>query len=122
MDSRRQNKVNKLLLKELSEYFQKNSHYSQGGLLTITEVKVTSDLSIARVYISFMSVKNTEAATDYVIDHANSIRGELGNALRNQLRKIPEFQFFLDESAEYAQNINKIMENLNIPPEENTKE
>ena len=122
MDSRRQNKVNKLLIKELSSFFQKNSHFSQGGLLTVTDVKITSDLSIARVHLSFIGVKDIQKAVDYISERVSTIRGDIGNTLRNDLRKIPEFHFFPDESAEYSQNINRILDNLNIPPAENEPE
>lgn len=121
MDSRRQNKVNRLLLKEISAFFQKNSHYANGGLITVTEVKITSDLSIARVYLSLIGVKNPSELVDNIVDKTSVIRGEIGTLVRNQLRKIPEFHFYLDETAQYAQNIGKIIDNLDIPPEDNEK-
>ncbi|QNL21892.1 30S ribosome-binding factor RbfA [Hyphobacterium sp. CCMP332] len=119
MDSRRQNKVNRLLQKEISEFFQRNAHYGNGALITVTEVKITSDLSIARVYLSLIGTKNPQQVIDKVVEKTSSIRGEIGTLIRNQLRKIPEFHFFLDETAQYAQNISKIIDNLDIPPEDN---
>lgn len=118
MNSRRQQKVNRLLLKEISDFFQRNAHFANGGLITVTDVSITSDLSVARVYLSIIGTKNPSEAIDKIIAHTSMIRGEIGTLLRNQLRKIPEFHFFHDESAEYAQNIGKIIDNLDIPPEE----
>ncbi len=121
MDSRRQNKVNRLLLKEISAFFQRNAHFGNGGLITVTEVKITSDLSIARIYISLLGTKNSQEIINNIVDKTSAIRGEVGTLIRNQLRKIPEFHFFLDESAEYAQNISKIIDNLDIPKEDDEK-
>jgi ribosome-binding factor A len=122
MDSRRQNKVNRLLLKEVSSYFQKNSQYAKGGLITVTEVKITSNLGIARIYLSFIAVKDTDAAMKNVIEHTSVIRGEIGNLIRNQLRKNPELHFFHDDTAVYAQNIGKIIDDLEIPPDSEKSE
>lgn len=116
MDSRRQNKVNRLLLKEISSYFQRNPQHARGGLITVTDVKITSDLSIARVYLSFIGVKEAQTVLDQIIDHTSAIRGEVGTLIRNQLRKIPEFHFFHDDTADYAQKMDKIIDNLHIPP------
>lgn len=118
MDSRRQNKVNKLLLKELSGFFQKNSHFAMGGLITVTDVTITADLGIARIHLSLLGGGNPEKIMEGIEDKTSFIRGEIGNALRNSLRKIPELHFYLDDSAEYAQNMNKVLGDLNIPPEE----
>jgi ribosome-binding factor A len=118
MDSRRQNKFNRLLLKEISAYFQKNPHYAKGGLITVTDVKVTSDLSIARVYLSFIATKDPQKALDAITDHTSSIRGDVGTLIRNQLRKIPELHFFHDDTADYAQKMDKIIDDLHIPPSE----
>lgn len=111
-------------MKELSDIFQKNSQYAQKGLLTVTDVKVSPDLSLARIYLSFIGVKDSLKAVENIENSHGAIRGELGNNLRNSLRKIPELQFYLDDTAEYAQKINKIMDGLHIPPskEDDNKE
>lgn len=118
MDSRRQQKVNRLLQKEISDFFQRNHHYANGGLITVTDVSITSDLSIARIYLSIIGTKNPSEVVEKVKENVGRIRGEIGNLLRNQLRKIPELHFYHDMSAEYAQNIGRIIDNLDIPPEE----
>ena len=111
-----------MLMKELSDIFQKNAEYAQKGLLTVTDVKISPDLSLARVHLSFIGVKDPLKAVENIENSHGAIRGEMGNKLRNSLRKIPELQFFLDDTAEYAQKINKIMDGLDIPPSKDDEE
>ncbi len=110
--------MNRLLLKEVSAFFQKNSQFAKGGLITVTDVKISPDLGIARIYLSFIGIKDSQKALDQIVEQTSMIRGEIGNLIRNQLRKIPELYFYLDDSAEYAQNIGKIIDNLDIPNKE----
>jgi ribosome-binding factor A len=118
MDSRRRQKVGKMLLKEVSDFFQKNAHFAKNGLITITDVEVTADLSIAKIHISFLNVPNKGEAIENIREQVGQIRGDVGNKIRHAVRKIPEFQFYLDDSGEYADNIQSLLTKLEIPPEE----
>lgn len=110
MDSKRLDKVNKLILKELSEIFQKELKPAVSSLMiTVTHVKVTSDLSYANVYLSIFGVDDKQKVVDEVSQNARAIRGMLGNRIRHQLRVVPELRFFEDDSLDYIENIDKLL-------------
>jgi ribosome-binding factor A len=115
----RQQKYSKLILKELSEIFLKGKDNLLGNaFITIAEVKMSPDLSVARVYISMMLAKDKEAILAKINLKKSEIRKALGNKIRNQARIIPQLVFFIDEVQEGAQKIEDIIKNLNIPKEE----
>ncbi len=108
--STRQQKVGRLIQRELAVYFQREMQsICLGSMVTVTNVRVTPDLSIARVYLSiFPSNKAHEVLTS--IQAANkSIRFYLGTQVRNQLRIIPELEFFIDDSLDYVEKIDKLL-------------
>lgn len=110
MDSKRLDKVNKIILKELSEIFQKELKPAVSSLMiTVTHVKVTSDLSYANVYLSIFGVDDKQKVVDEVSQNARAIRGMLGNRIRHQLRVVPELRFFEDDSLDYIENIDKLL-------------
>ena len=118
MESKRQQKINKLIQKELSEVFHKEcSNLVQGKLITVTIVRVSSDLGLVRIYLSIMPDKAGPALIEHLTEEVSSIRHAMGNRLRNQLRKIPEFRFYLDDTAQYASKMNQVFNELNIPKE-----
>lgn len=109
MDSIRQNKVNKLLLKELSELFRSEARTLFGGaFITVTTVRVSPDLGVAKVYVSIMG-NNSKKGLGLVEEKRGEIRRRLGNALRRQLRVIPDLQFFIDDSLDYAMKIEELL-------------
>ncbi len=110
MESTRLNKVNKLLQKDLGEIIQHDmNHVTRGAMVTVTKVKVTSDLSIARVYLSLFATKDKEALLEEIRKHGSEIRGKLGNRVRHQLRVVPGLQFFEDDSLDYIENIDHLL-------------
>jgi len=110
MDSKRLDKVNKLIIKELGEIFQKELKPAVPSLMiTVTHVKVTSDLSYANVYLSIFGVDDKQKVVDEVSQNAKAIRGLLGNRVRHQMRVIPELRFFEDDSLDYIENIDKLL-------------
>jgi len=110
MESTRLNKVNKLLQKDLGEIIQLDmKHVTRGALVTVTKVKVTSDLSIARVYLSLFATKDKETLLEEIRKHGSEIRGKLGNRVRHQLRVVPELQFYEDDSLDYIENIDHLL-------------
>jgi ribosome-binding factor A len=110
MESTRQQKVSRLLQKELADIFQKkSSSLSPGLLLTVTLVRVSPDLSFAKVYISIFSVKNKEEIFEKIKENVKELRGELGKRVKNQLRIVPELAFYIDDSLDYADKIDKLL-------------
>ena len=117
MDSTRQQKFGRLIQKELGEIFQRDgkSFYGQ-NFVTITGVRVTPDLSVARVQISIFKASNPEEVMNMIRDNSHEIRRELGKRIRNQARIIPALEFFLDDSLDYVDKMENIFKNINIPP------
>lgn len=110
METRRQSKVARLLQKELAELFrQKQSSFDQ-AMITVTVVRISPDLSVAKAYLSIFSpAKKKEEVMEHIKDQTKSIRVELAKKLRYQLMKIPELTFFIDDSLDYLENIDKLL-------------
>lgn len=114
----RQQKYSKLILKELSDIFLKNKHGILGNaFITIADVRMSPDLSIAKVYLSMTLAKDKQAVLSNIESHKSEIRKALGDRIRNQARIIPALVFFIDEVEENAQRIENLIKNLNIPKE-----
>ena len=110
MTTTRQHKVSRLLQKELGEYLQRNGSELTGGkMVTVTVVRISPDLGIARVYLSIFPGEGAEDALKSISDRAGLFRSEMGKRLRNQLRHIPEFTFFLDDSLDYIDRIENLL-------------
>ncbi len=109
MSTVRQNKVASLVQKEIAEIFQKEMRNAFGsGLITVTHVFMSPDLSFAKTYLSIFGAKNKEETLETVRKQAREIRRHLGERVRRQLRIVPEIAFFTDESAEYAQKMDEV--------------
>lgn len=118
MENKRQRQVAKIIQKDLGAIFQKDlKDILKGAFVTITDVKVTPDLGIARAYLSFMMVTDKEELLERIRDSSKKIRAIFGNQARHQFRVIPSFQFYIDDTAEYAQKMNELFQGLDIPPE-----
>ena len=116
MESQRQKKYAKLIQKELGEIFQKEARHLIGRtMVTVTRVEVSPDLGFAKVNLSFLLADKNQAF-DLVNDHKKEIRHHLGKRIGKSVRIIPELAFFPDDSASYAQHMDKIISSLNIPP------
>lgn len=113
MDTTRQNKINRMLQKELSEVFLVQTKAMHGIMVTVSQVRVSPDLSTAKVYISIFPNDNNATILKNIQDNARSIRYELAGRLRFQLRRMPELSYFLDDSIEYAENIDAILNKIN---------
>lgn len=110
MESTRQKKVARLLQKEMAEILrQKTTELARGKMLTVTTVRVSPDLSLAKVYVSIFPSDDNKKTLDHIIDNTPRIRNELGNKVRNQLRIIPEIAFYLDDSLDYIDNIDSLL-------------
>ena len=115
MDSTRQLKYAKLIQKEIGDLFLKEGKNFYGNsFLTVTGVRVTPDLSIARVFISAFDEKGEEVLQK-LNTHKREIRHKLGERIRNQARIVPELEFFIDDSLDYAEKIDQLMKGIVIP-------
>ena len=110
MDGKRLEKVNRLIQKELGDIFQKELKPKVPMLMiTVTHVRVTSDLSYANVYLSIFGVDDKKKVVDEVGQNTRAIRGLLGNRIRHQMRVVPELRFFEDDSLDYIENIDNLL-------------
>jgi ribosome-binding factor A len=109
MDTRRQQKVSKVILQDLADIFQKESQAMfNGAFITVTIVRVSADLSSARVFLSIMG-KNAEEIMLLVNKQNKLIRKDLAARVRHQLRKVPELLFHVDDSLDYYEEINDLL-------------
>jgi|TARA_Y100000385_G_scaffold38880_1_gene36184 ribosome-binding factor A len=110
MESTRQKKVSRQLLKDLSEILQLKGRDIIGtSLVSVTVVRISPDLSVARVYISVFGTEEKEALLKRMNQQSYAIRKKLGERIRNQMRKVPELKFFLDDSVDYSQQIDDLL-------------
>ncbi|MGM0667438.1 MAG: 30S ribosome-binding factor RbfA [Bacteroidota bacterium] len=110
MESTRQKKVSRLLQKELAEILrQKTTELARGKMITVTTVRVSPDLGLAKIYLSIFPSDKSEETLEKITDNTPRIRNELGSKVRKQLRIIPEIAFYLDDSLDYIDNIDSIL-------------
>lgn len=113
MDTTRQSKINRMLQKELSEIFLIQTKPIHGMLVTVSQVSVSPDLSTAKVYLSIFPNEGKESVIKNIQGNSKTIRHELAGRLRFQLRKMPELNFFLDDTLDYAENIDALLNKIN---------
>lgn len=117
--STRQQKFGRLIQKELSDIFQRDKRgILDNTFVTISDVDMSPDLGVAKVYISMMLAKDKQKTLDKINRGKSEIRKALGERIRNQARIIPELIFFIDETEENANKIEALIKSLNIPPSE----
>jgi ribosome-binding factor A len=113
-EGKRQKQVAALLQQELSDIFQRMGlGMIEGGLVSITAVKLTPDLLEARVYLSFFQVKDALMAMKKIDEKSWEIKRELATRVKHQLRRIPLLQYFLDDSLEHASKMDDLFRKLN---------
>lgn len=118
--SMRQQKFARLIHKELSDIFQRDKRgLLDNVFITIADVRVNPDLSVAKIYVSMMLAKDKNAVLENLNYHKKEIRKALGDRIRNQARIVPELIFYIDEVEENAQRIEELIKNLHIPPAKN---
>ncbi|MBK0404239.1 30S ribosome-binding factor RbfA [Adhaeribacter sp. BT258] len=116
MESKRQQKFARLLQKELAEVFQRDvPHLFNGAYISISTVRTSPDLGVVKVYLSLLLAKEPKEVIATVRENTKAIRHALAQRIKNQVRVIPELNFFLDDSAEYAAKMDKIISDLDIP-------
>lgn len=112
MPSVRQEKVAKLIQQELAIIFQQNAKAHFGGaFITVTVVRMSPDLGAAKIYLSFFANSGTDKSDllEMIKSKASMVRGLLGNKVGKQLRIVPELYFYLDNSLDYAQEIDDLL-------------
>jgi len=121
MESKRQQKFAGVIQEDLAAILQReSSSYLPNTMVTITKVRVTPDLAIARVFLSFFSNNNNQLALQTIKQHASEIRYKLGSRIKDQVRVIPQLEFFIDDTSEYVDRMDKIFDK--ISKEERQKE
>lgn len=117
MESNRQKKIASVLQRDLVEVLQGAA--SQGGMrniiISVTKVKVTVDLSIAKVYLSIFPIDKGEGLLEGIRSNSPLIKHELSQRTRHQLRRMPRLEFFIDDSLEYIDNIDRSLKGLDNP-------
>lgn len=109
MQETRQNRIARLLQKELALIFQSQTRMIHGVMVSVTRARVSPDLSICTAYLSIFPSEKSEEILANIKSNEKSIRYELGTRVRNQLRVIPELRFFLDDSLDYLEHINELL-------------
>lgn len=109
METTRQNKIARLIQKDLSNIFQAQTRQTKNLLININVVRVSPDLSVAKAYLSIFPSERAQEVLQNINDHASEVRFELGRLERHQLRIIPELRFFLDDSLDYVEHIDELL-------------
>ena len=109
METTRQQKIARLLQKELSEIFRVQTAKMGGVLVSVSAVRVSPDLSIARAYLSISPSERANEIIESINHSARSVRYELAQRVRYQLRKTPELTFFIDDSLDYIEHIDSLL-------------
>jgi ribosome-binding factor A len=115
----RQQKYAKLIQKELSDIFQRDKRgILDNAFVSIADVRINPDLSVAKIYISMLLAKDKEKTLEKINKHKSEIRKALGDKIGKQVRIVPELIFFKDEVEENATRMDDLIKNLHIPPEQ----
>lgn len=109
METTRQQKISRLIQKELSDIFQQQTRATHGVLVSVSAVRISPDLSIARAYLSIFPSEKATKILGNINANARQIRYELGTRVRFQLRIIPELKFFIDDSLDYLDHIDELL-------------
>lgn len=109
MQETRQNRIARLLQKELSTIFQSQTRMMHGVMVSVTRVRISPDLSICTAYLSIFPSEKAEEIITNINANNKTIRYELGTRVRNQLRIIPELRFFVDDSLDYIEHIDELL-------------
>jgi len=109
MQETRQNKISRLLQKELSLLFQEQTRAMHGVMVSVTRAKVSPDLSICTAYLSIFPSERSEELLANIERNNATLRYALGQRIRHQLRIVPELRFFIDDSLDYIDRIDELL-------------
>jgi ribosome-binding factor A len=109
METTRQQKIERMLQKELGEIFVLYARQIHGAIITVTNIRISADLSIARIHLSIFPGKKQNDILEKINKNNKALRYELGRRVKNQLRIIPEIFFHIDDSLDYLENIDRLL-------------
>ena len=112
METTRQQKIARLIQKELGDIFQKQTQATHGVLVSVSAVRISPDLSIAKGYLSIFPSERAQEILNNINANARQIRYDLGKRVRFQLRIIPELKFFIDDSLDYLDHIDELLKGI----------
>jgi ribosome-binding factor A len=113
MESKRQQKFAGVIQEDLAAIFQRDlMGLLPNTLVTITKVRVTPDLALARVFLSFFNSNNKQLALNTIKSHASEIRYKLGARIKDQVRIIPQLEFFIDDTGDYVERMDKLFDKI----------
>ncbi len=113
MESKRQQKFAGVIQQDLAAIFQREAGaYLPNTMITITKVRATPDLAIARVFLSFFNNANGQQALQTIKSHASEIRYKLGARIKDQVRIIPQLEFFIDDTSDYVERMDKLFDKI----------
>jgi ribosome-binding factor A len=110
LETKRQNKIARLIQKDLSTIFQEETRKTRGILVSVSVVRISPDLSVAKAYLSIFPSEKAQEILTNINAQTSTIRYKLGTLERYQLRIIPELKFFLDDSLDYLDNIDRLLQ------------
>ncbi|MCO4294353.1 30S ribosome-binding factor RbfA [Solitalea sp. MAHUQ-68] len=123
MESKRQLKFARQIQKDLADLFQQEgSSLFPNNFVTVTKVRVTPDLGMARVYLSFLNNNTAQQSINGVRAQQSEIRYKLGKRIKDQVRVIPELEFFIDDTQEYVMKMNKLFDEIEKQPKSGDEE
>ncbi|POY37127.1 30S ribosome-binding factor RbfA [Solitalea longa] len=123
MESKRQLKFARQIQKDLADLFQQEGNsLFPNNFVTVTKVRVTPDLGMARVYLSFLNTTTAQQAINGVRAQQSEIRYKLGKRIKDQVRVIPELEFFVDDTQEYVMKMNKLFDEIEKQPKSGDEE
>ncbi|MBD1434347.1 MULTISPECIES: 30S ribosome-binding factor RbfA [Sphingobacterium] len=116
-ESKRQQRFAGVIQEDLAALLQRDGHsWAPGAFITVTKVRVTPDLAIARIYLSFLNTKTAKDDLKQIQSKTSEIRYKLGMRIKNQARIVPELEFFLDDTNEYVEHMDKLFEKISKEP------
>ena len=122
MESKRQAKIARLIQKELSEIFRRQTSALGGVIVSVSAVRVSPDLSIAKAYLSIFPSEKSQEILENINKQSKTVRYELAQAVKQVLRKCPDLQFYLDDSLDYIDNIDRLLGPGKLHDEEKKEE
>ncbi|GHE38422.1 30S ribosome-binding factor RbfA [Sphingobacterium griseoflavum] len=116
-ESKRQQRFAGVIQQDLAELFQREGNaWAPGAFITVTRVRMTPDLAIARAYLSFLNTKTAKEDLANIQSKTNEIRYKLGTRIKNQARIVPQLEFFLDDTNEYVEHMDKLFDEISKEP------
>ena len=109
LETTRQNKIARLIQKELSDIFQKQTSAMRGVLVSVSACRISPDMSVCRAYLSVFPSEKAEEIVQNINTNQRQVRYELGTRVGKQLRIIPELKFFVDDSLDYVEHIDELL-------------